>query len=306
MTTRLHAGEFDVTPALVADLVATQFPQWQSLPLHRVASGGTDNTIYRLGDTLAVRLPRIDWAAPQVPNEYRWLPYLAPQLPIAIPTPLALGQPSATYPWPWYIYTWLPGQALAHVTDVDMTQLARDLAHWVRALHAIAPHDGPRAGVANHGRGLPLTHANRDSRTRQHIVQCVDFFDTDMMMRMWFDALATPAWSDALVWVHGDLNAGNLLVADGRLTAVIDFGCMGIGDPAVDLLAAWDVRGDAAYRAIFRAAMGYDDATWARGRAWAFSVAVIALPYYRNTNPVITATAQQVITATMHDWQQHR
>lgn len=306
MTTRLHAGEFDVTPEIVAELIATQFPQWSEMPLQRVASSGTDNTIYRLGDTLAVRLPRIDWAAPQVPIEYRWLPYLAPQLPIAIPTPRALGQPSATYPWPWYVYPWLPGQALAHATDVDMPQLARDLARWVRALHAIETHDAPPAGVANHGRGLPLTHENRDSRTRQHIVQCGDVLDVPQAMHMWHDALTTPAWTETPVWVHGDLNAGNLLVADGRLSAVIDFGCMGIGDTAVDLLAAWDTRGDDVYRATFRAAIGYDDATWARGRAWAFSVAVIALPYYRTTNPVITATAQGMITATMHDWQHHR
>ncbi|MEY2845091.1 MAG: hypothetical protein RL076_637 [Chloroflexota bacterium] len=306
MTTRMHAGEYDVTPAVVADLVATQFPQWQSLPLQRVASGGTDNTIYRLGDTLAVRLPRIDWAAPQVPIECRWLPYLAPQLPIAIPAPLAQGQPSAIYPWPWYIYPWLPGQALIQATDVDMPQFAHDLANWVRALHRIETRDGPRAGMANHGRGLPLTHENRDTRTRQHIAQCADFFDTDMMMRMWLDAIATPAWAGDPVWVHGDLNAGNVLVSAGRLSAVIDFGCMGIGDPAVDLLAAWDVRGDATYRQVFRQAIGYDADTWGRGRAWAFSVAVIALPYYRNTNPVITATAQQVITATMADWQTTR
>lgn len=302
MTTAMHAGEFDVTLALVTDLVATQFPQWQSLPLVRVASGGTDNIIYRLGDTLAVRLPRIDWAAPQVPIECRWLPYLAPQLPFAIPTPIAQGAPSATYPWPWYIYHWLPGQALAQATDVDMPRLAHDLATWIRAMHLIEPRDGPHAGMANHGRGLPLTHENRDSRTRQHIKQCADVLDTDMAMTMWHEALVTPAWQDAPVWVHGDLNSGNVLVANGRLAAIIDFGCMGIGDPAVDLLAAWDVRGDATYRATLRAAVGYDDATWVRGRAWAFSVAVIALPYYRQTNPMITATAQRIIAATMHEW----
>lgn len=303
---RMPAGEFDVPPELVATLIRTQFPQWQDLPLQRVVSHGTDNTIYRLGDTLAVRLPRIDWAAPQVPIECRWLPYLAAHLPKPIPVPLAQGTPSDHYPWPWYVYTWLPGQALAQATDVDMRQLAEDVATWIRALHRIPTRDGPRAGVINHGRGLPLTHENRDTRTRQHIVQCADVCDTDLAFALWQDALATPAWHDAPVWVHGDLNAGNVLVADGHLTAVIDFGCMGIGDPAVDLLAAWDVRGDAGYRAALRAALGYDDATWARGRAWAFSVAVIALPYYRDSNPVIRATAQRILTTTMHDWAQTR
>lgn len=303
MTSSLHHDEYVVDVVQAQALVAAQFPAWAALPVVPVASQGTDNTIFRLGERLALRFPRVAWAAPQVPIEYQWLPQLAPQLPAAIATPVALGRPSADYLWPWYVYEWVAGTVLAQAPSEVIDDCVVELAGWLRALHAIPATGGPPAGPANHGRGLPLTHPDRDGRTRVQIPHCTDACDPAVAAQFWEAAVVTPPWHLAPVWLHGDPNPGNVVVDDGHLAGVIDFGCMGVGDPAVDLLIAWVPQVSPAGRARFRDAVGYDAATWARGRAWAFSVAVIALPYYRDTSPTIAATARATIAATIADWQ---
>lgn len=284
---RMHADEIDIDASLVGRLLAAQFPQWADLPIEPVASAGTDNAIYRLGDEMAVRLPRIHWATGQADKELRWLPRLAPLLPVAIPVPLGKGEPAEGYPWHWSIYGWLNGENPTVDRFTGPGSLATELAQFVAALHRIDPAGGPPAG-----RGVPLDE--RDAPTRTAIDALHGIVDTAAVTAAWDVALQTPAWPGPPVWIHGDLSPGNLLIVAGRLSAVIDFGCLGVGDPACDLIVAWNLL-PAETRNVFRAALRVDDATWERGRGWALSIALIQLPYYRSTNPVLAASARHTI-----------
>ncbi len=286
-TRRMHADEVDIDASLVRRLVSGQFPRWADLPLERVESSGTDNAMYRLGEDMAVRLPRIGGAADTVDREQRWLPRLAPLLPVAVPTPLGKGHPAEGYPWHWSVFRWLDGTnpVAGRVAEPDV--LAKDLAEFVTALRRIDPADGPPAG-----RGAPL--ATRDAPTRAAIEDLHGLVDTGAVTAAWEEALRIPEWSGGPAWVHGDLSPGNALLTDARLSGVIDFGCAGVGDPTVDLIVAWNLL-PADARDVFRAALGIDDATWARGRGWALSISLIQLPYYRNTNPALAANSRHVI-----------
>ena len=232
----MHADEIETDTALVRRLLAGQFPQWAELRIDLVASYGTDHDIYRLGDHLAARLPRIGWATRQAALEAEWLPKLAPHLPLALPTPVAMGQPAEGYPFNWSVYKWLPG-ANANDTLADLEQAALDLAAFVKALRRIDTTGAhPRRP---HSRGGPL--AEGDAQVRRSITQLGDRIDAAAALRAWEESLAAPAWAGTEVWVHGDLLPGNLLVVDGRLSAVIDFGSLNVGDPACDLQPAWNL-----------------------------------------------------------------
>ncbi len=296
--TKMHADEVHTDSALVRTLLAAQFPQWAQLPIAAVPSSGTDNALFRLGDDMVVRLPRIHWAVEQVAKEQRWLPVLAPNLPLAIPEPLALGEPALGYPWQWSVYRWLDGDTVAPGRLDDMQHAATELANFIAALQRIDATDGPPPGAHNSNRGEPLTV--RDAGTRQAIAALEGIIDRVAVTAAWEDGLNVPTWDGAPVWVHGDLAATNLLVRDGRLCAVIDFGCLGIGDPAVDLMVAWEFL--APVRETFRAALAVDDATWVRGRGWALTTALVALPYYMDTNPILVASARRRIEAVLTDY----
>jgi len=289
---KMHVDEVDVDVSLVDRLLAAQFPQWADLPIEPVHSAGTDNAIYRLGDDMAVRLPRIQDATGQVDKEHQWLPRLAPLLPLAIPVPLAKGTPGEGYPWQWSVYQWLEGENATIECIVDPGQAARDLAHFITSLQQIDPTHGPPPGSHNSFRGEPL--ALRDSETRAAIATLHSTLDADAATAAWEAALQAPAWDGPPVWIHGDLQSGNLLVERGRLSAVIDFGCLGVGDPACDLQVAWNLLSSQT-RDVFRAALPVDDAMWARGRGWALSVGLIALPYYQSTNPVLADISRRAI-----------
>jgi aminoglycoside phosphotransferase (APT) family kinase protein len=283
----MHEGELHTDVALVRRLLADQFPQWGELPLERVSSSGTDNALYRLGSDLVVRLPRIDWAAGSLDKEFEWLPRLAPLLTVAISVPLVRGAPAAGYPWEWSVWPWLEGENPSVGGIPDPEGLAREVAAFVTALHAVDPEGGPPAR-----RGVPL--AQRDRDTRKAIAELEGMIDTKAVTAVWEAALETTAWAGAPVWIHGDISPGNLLLRDGRLAAVIDFAGIGIGDPACDLIVAWNLLA-AEVRDVFRTELGVDDATWHRGRGWALSVALIQLPYYKQTNPALAANARHVI-----------
>ncbi len=296
-TVKMHSDEVDTDISLVGRLLAAQFPHWADLPTAPVPSAGTDNAIYRLGDDLAVRLPRIHWATAQVDKEHHWLPRLAPLLlPLAIPVPLAKGRPAEGYPWSWSVYLWLEGEnaTIAHITDPG--QAATQLAQFLTALQRIDTTGGPLAA----GRGTPL--ARRDASVREAIAALHGMIDTAAVTAAWEAALNAPEWHRPPVWFHGDLLPGNLLVEQGKLSAVIDFGSLGVGDPACDLMAAWGLFSGES-RTVFRAALAVDDATWARGRGWALSQALIFIPYYLNTNPVGVARAHHTIDAVLADHQ---
>jgi aminoglycoside phosphotransferase (APT) family kinase protein len=295
---KMHANEVDTDVSLVRRLLAAQFPHWASQAIEPVESAGTDNAIYRLGGDMAVRLPRIDWARSQVDKENEWLPRLAPHLPLPIPVPLAKGRPGGAYPWSWSVTPWFEGDTATVDRIADRRQAATDLARFIAALHRIDPAGGPRPGGNNSGRGVPL--AQRDSDTREAIAALDGMLDPEGVTEAWEEALGAPAWQGPPVWIHGDISAGNLLAVQGRLSAVIDFGCLGVGDPACDLMVAWTLFSGEG-REAFREALSVDDATWARGRGWALSVALIYIPYYLQTNPVGMSDAWRTITEVLAD-----
>jgi aminoglycoside phosphotransferase (APT) family kinase protein len=294
MPALMHADEVPIDETLVRRLLAAQFPAWADLPLARVPSAGTDNALFRLGEELFVRLPRIAWAVGQVAKEQHWLPRLARDLPLPVPTPLAAGLPGEGYPWPWSVYTWLPGEPVTPKALGHSHHAAADLAAFIAALHQIDPAGGPTPGEGNSGRGVPL--ADRDTRVRAAIAELGGLIDPAAVTAEWEAALAAPVWDRPGVWIHGDLAPSNLLATGGRISAVIDFGCLGVGDPACDLLVAWNFL-TRETRQTFRRALSVDDATWQRGRGWALSVALIAYPYYLHTNPTLVASARRVLAA---------
>ena len=298
-TRKMHIDEVDTNVPLVVRMLITQFPQWANLPVERAPSAGTGNALYRLGDNMVVRLPRIPSAVGQVDKEQEWLPRLAPLLPLNIPVPLAKGKPSNGYPWHWSVYRWLEGEDATTARIDDPHQAATDLAQFIIALQGIEATGGPPPGEHNFYRGVPLSM--RDQETRDAIAALHDVLNVDEVTAAWDAALEAPAWNKAPVWLHGDLYSGNLLVQQGRLSAVIDFGGLGVGDPACDVMAAWLFL-SAENRAAFRAVLQVDDATWARGRGWALSVGLIALPYYQTTNPVFAGIARRAINEVLADY----
>ncbi len=294
----MHADEVPIDASLVDRLVRAQFPAWAGLPIEPVHPAGTDNAIFRLGADLAVRLPRIPGAAGQVAKEHRWLPRLAPFLPLDIPVPLGKGTPAEDYPWSWSVYRWLAGTDLTVEPVADPHQTATAVGHFITALQRIDPTDGPHPGDHNFFRGVPL--ARRDTPTRAAIGSLHSTLDTRAVTAVWEATLDAPVWPGPPVWLHGDILPGNLLARAGRLTGVIDFGGLGVGDPACDVMVAWTVLSTES-RDVFRAVVGIDDATWARGRGWALSFGLIALAYYQVSNPTLAGLARRAIDETLAD-----
>jgi aminoglycoside phosphotransferase (APT) family kinase protein len=289
---RMHADEIHTDVPLVRRLLAAQFPQWAELSIERVASGGTENAIYRLGEEMAVRLPLKPGREDQVEKLERWLPRLKPLLPLAIPVLLASGKPSEHFPLRWSVYPWLEGEPASVEHVADLGQAATALAEFVATLHRIDLPGGPSPGAHNFFRGVPL--AARDAMVRASLDALHGVIDVAEATAGWEAALAAEEWKRPPVWIHGDLKSDNLLVSAGRIRAVIDFGGLGIGDPACDLIIAWDLLSGES-RAIFRSALRVDDATWARGKGWALSVALTALPYYLHTNPTMVRYARRLL-----------
>ncbi|MEU8994612.1 aminoglycoside phosphotransferase family protein [Streptomyces caniferus] len=294
-TGQIHPGLHPIDDDLVRRLIAGQFPQWAGRAVERVASGGTVNAMYRLGDAMVVRLPLVRGGAQDVAMEREWLPRLAPWLPVAVPEVLGGGEPAEGYPWPWSVYRWLAGENPEAGALSEPLLLAEDLAGFVATMRSITLPGAPAAH-----RGGPL--ATLDASTRAAIEELrgipQEGIDCDAAAAVWEDALRAPAWDGPPVWLHADLMPGNLLVDGGRLTSVIDFGCMGVGDPACDLFPAWNLL-PAQARQVFREALDVDDASWARGRGRTLSQALIALPYYRRTNPAMAHNARHVIRAVL-------
>ncbi len=292
----MHADEVVADETTVRRLLAEQHPRWSHLPLRRVPSSGTVHVLYRLGDDMVVRLPRIHGALGEAELERTWLPRLGPSLPLAVPEPLAAGEPGAGYPWPWSVYRWLEGREAGPDT-LALPAAAADLADFGRALRAVDGTGGPQPGDRNNWRGASLDV--RDASYREALAQLAGDLDVAAAERVWDEALAAGPWIGPPVWVHGDLMPANLLAVDGRLTAVIDWGCLAVGDPACDFYPAWGLLDDVG-RAALRERAGLDEATWVRGRGFALSQAVIALPYYRDTNPGAVAQARRTAAAALH------
>ena len=267
----MHEDELEIDEALVHCLLAEQYPEWSRLPLSRVEPEGTVHAIFRLGEGLSVRLARREGLTRPGGKELEWLPTLAPLLPLEIPVPVAQGRPGSNYPWFWEVHRWVEGETVP-IERIDAIQAARDLAAFVSSLQQVSAAGAPR------GRGIPL--AERDGDIRYWFAR----FDGDPEAEIeWRRALAAPPWDGPPVWHHGDLDPRNWLVRDGRIRGVIDWGSMGVGDPAVDVMVAWKLH-SAAARDAFREALPVDDATWERARGWALSQAVAILAYYTPEN----------------------
>ncbi len=294
---RMHTDEIIADEALAARLVAAQFPQWGGLPIERVRHSGTDNAIFRIGDSLVARLPRIHWAVGQTDKEFEWLPRLAPYLPLDAPRPLRKGVPGFGYPWPWSVYEWLEGESALDVAVDDATVAALDLAAFIRALRAVPAHDRPPAVPG--GRGGPLS--GRDAETRAAIAALEGLIDTEAVTAAWQASLDAPAYDGEPVLIHADLTPGNLIVRGGRLSAVIDFNMLTVGDPACDLTVAWNFL-NARTRLVLRDSLFADEAAWLRARGWALSGSLIALPYYLRTNPGIVAQSWRTLREVLADF----
>jgi aminoglycoside phosphotransferase (APT) family kinase protein len=285
--------KFSTNVPLVARLLAAQFPQWADLPIKPVPSDGTQHALYRLGEDMVVRLPRIEDADGQARKEFQWLPLLAPRLPLAIPAPLVMGNPADGYPWHWSIYRWFEGDTATTGRIANTHQAAADLGRFIAALQHVDPADGPSSG---RGRSL----AERDPYTRTAIASLDGMIDAGAATAAWESSLLAPAWESGPVWTHGDLFPSNILVKDGRLSAIIDFGDAGLSDPACDMLGAWSFL-PVHVHDVFRAELSVSEATWVRGRGWALSIALLALKYFQGADVPIVHVATKVVHEALAD-----
>jgi aminoglycoside phosphotransferase (APT) family kinase protein len=288
----MHEDEIDVDVRMVRQLVAEQFPGLSDLPVAEVRSVGTVNAVYRIGAELCARLPRVAGWADDLEREQRWLPWLAPRLPLDVPQPVATGRPGAGYPFAWAVYRWLEGEPYGDDAAIDEVRAAADLAAFVRALRSLDPAGAPAAGRR------PLREL--DETTRAAIVASRSVVDSDGAAAAWSDSLRGARWSGDPVWIHTDLLRPNILTRSGRISAVIDFGGAGVGDPAADVVAAWATFGPRG-RATYRAELDVDDDTWRRARGYALHQAAMIIPYYRDTNPAFVALAKRTIEQVLLD-----
>jgi aminoglycoside phosphotransferase (APT) family kinase protein len=298
-------GEYDrrrIDVALARRLVDSQFPQWSELPIRPVEADGWDNRSFRLGSELTIRLPSGDWYAQQVDKEQRWLPVLAPQLPLPIPVPVARGEPEFGFPYAWSVYRWLDGEPAASARIGDLTRFAATLAAFLNALGRVDATGGPAPGQHNFYRGGPL--ATYEEETFQAIDALGNEVPVEAVKRLWDDATTT-SWEREPVWFHGDVATGNLLVRDGQLAAVLDFGSSGVGDPACDTVIAWTFLSGAS-RERFRAALDADSGTWSRGRGWALWKALISLVGHLENDSPDAALARRDIEQVLADHAEHR
>ena len=291
---KMHENELEIDEKLVLGLVKNQCPQWAKLPLKPIASSGTDNALFRLGNEYVVRLPRIEWSPGSIDKninkEWEWLPKIAKLLNTPISEPLFKGEPSNNYPWLWTITKWNEGNNPDFEEENEYALLAKDLAVFLNELHTIELANGPFSR-----RGIPLKTKALDEETRKALSELEGEIDIQSTTLLWDHLSNIPYWSKNPLWVHGDFLPGNILVQNHRLSAVIDFSDVGIGDPACDLVIAWSLL-NASSRRIFRENLDrIDDDTWERGRGWALSIALIMLPYYKNSNPVLAKLARRMI-----------
>jgi len=265
---------------LVQQLVSSQFPDWSDLTITEVHPNGWDNRTFRLGDKMSVRLPSAERYSLQVDKEQKWLPILSEKLPLPIPVPLAKGEPNHKYPYNWSIYEWIDGDTAASERIDDMPEFATALGGFLIALRRVNTTGGPGPGPGH--RGGDLNVYNDQTRQAIEILRSKSNLDTKLLSEVW-DAAVASKWVNPPVWIHGDVSSGNILVKDGEIAAVIDFGSAAIGDPACDLSIAWTMF-DKDSRDAFRIRMDLDDDTWARGRGWTLWKSLILLSGIDKTN----------------------
>ncbi|MBP2616236.1 aminoglycoside phosphotransferase family protein [Chryseobacterium jejuense] len=294
----MHINELEISENLVQSLLDKQCSRWAKLPLSRVSSNGTVHTLYRLGKEFIIRLPRIEWVEGTVNDtiekEFKWIPLLSKLVDVSLGEPVFKGEADENYPWSWTIATWNEGDNPDFEKENEYNVLAEDLADFLNSLHTIKLSGGPWSR-----RGVPLQAQDVD--TRKAIAELKAEIDVRAVTELWNQLLETPQWNQDPLWVHGDLLPGNILIRDNRLTAIIDFSDLGIGDPACDLIIAWSLFNHSS-RQVFRNYLQYiDEDTWKRGKGWALSIALIMLPYYKYSNPFMASLAERMIANILND-----
>ncbi|MDP4550110.1 aminoglycoside phosphotransferase family protein [Alkalihalobacillus macyae] len=289
----------DINTDLVRRLINEQFPKLSGLDITPVKNGGNDNRTFHLGDDMSVRLPSSEHYAPQVEKEQAWLPKLAREISLPISTPIAKGYPNHEYPFPWSINKWLEGETVTRNNIRDVNQCARDLGAFLIELQSVDASGGPIAGKHNFYRGGDLAIYNQESRGA--IDANKDILDTSILEDVWNLALSSK-FSGKAVWVHGDMAPGNILTLDGKLSAVIDFGIIGVGDPSCDYVMAWTFFDDES-RKVFKRTLNPDEETWNRARGWALWKALITYSWNRKSNKKVSAEAYNIITIIQEDYE---
>jgi aminoglycoside phosphotransferase (APT) family kinase protein len=294
---RMPAAEVEVSADLVRRLLADQHPDLARLPVEFLANGW-DNELYRIGDELVARLPRRALGAQIITNEQRWLPGLAPRLPLPIPYPERSGVPGCGYPYSWSVVPYLPGVPAAQASSFDPARAAAAVGGFLGVLHVPAPADAP----ANPFRGVPL--AERAGTFAANLALLADQVDRDTVLHVWDAALAAPGYDGPPVWLHGDLHPANILVDDGQVSAVIDFGDITAGDPAGDLSVAWMLLPPGCHAGFWSAyqAVGgrASDALRARARGWALNFAIVFLAHSED-NPVLAEVGRRTLRTVLED-----
>lgn len=290
----MHEDEVHIDDMLLLQLLIDQFPHWSKLPIKRAQSAGTDNAIFRIGAKLCARLPRVEYAATNIEKEHVWLPKLAAHLPIAISKPLEKGLPHELYPFPWLICRWIDGDNAYNTPPRDLAQCATKLAEFITHLHRIDPTGGPCSRRAE-------ALIAQDEEFQNALQRLPADINRKKLSALWEACLEAPTWNKPPVWTHGDLLPTNLLIHDAKLTAIIDFDLMGVGDPACDMIAAWSLMSKD-HRLIFRSQLSIDKATWMRGVGWALSIAVIIIPYYEKTNLVLVNIARKMLNEILQEY----
>jgi len=292
----MHPNEVRATADQVRALLREQCPQWADLPVRPLPDDveGTDHVLFFIGDDLVARMPKIASSVEQTDSDARWLPVVAPHLPVAVPVPCHVGEPGAGFPWRWSVAPWITGHTPPRLGSDDVS-LALEVAAFARALHSVDADDGPRKPPGTRGSAL----AHIDPAVREALSRLVghdDGFDLAAAQTAWDVCCAAPDWDRPPVWIHGDLQPGNLIVREGRLAAVVDFGAFGIGDPAPDVAPAlWTFTGEA--RRAYRTAMACDDAMWLRACGWALGPSLTGIDYYRTTFPRMAEHGRQMVRA---------
>ena len=289
--------ELEINEHLAARLISEQFPVWKGLSIQQILPGGWDNRCFRLGDDLIVRLPSAERYADKVAKEQRWLPKLSSHLTVKIPVPIAMGKPSDLYPWHWSVYQWIPGQTVADAGNIKKNALAKSLAVFLTELHKIETKGAPAAGKHTFYRGGDLSVYDKETKRAIKILK--EKIPIEKASYIWNQAVATH-WQGEPVWVHGDVSIGNLLVENEKLSAVIDFGGLCVGDPACDLVMAWTYF-DAESRRIFKEKLGLDSDTWSRARGWALWKALIIAAEMCGSNQIESNQAWGTIEALLSE-----
>ncbi|PFM63730.1 acetyltransferase [Bacillus cereus] len=288
-----------INTELAKRLVQEQFPEWAHLEIKPVKCSGHDNRTFHLGKQMSVRLPSDAAYAPQVEKENRWLPILSKELSLPISAPIAKGNPSAEYPWPWSINKWIEGETVTKENVHNLNEFATDLGTFLVELQSIDASNGPIAGAHNFYRGGLISVYDEEARVA--IANNKDVFDETLLKHLWDLALRS-TWERTPVWVHGDIAPGNLLIKDGKLCAVIDFGILGVGDPACDAAMAWTFF-DKNSRNVFKEVLCMDEETWNRARGWALWKALITYDANRNSNKRMAEESCRVIQVIVDDYE---